>query len=303
MLYISHHLQEIYDICDSVTVLRDGRVIVPDAPVTDLPKAKIVEAMVGEHIVHTSRHLVPPSSPEPVLSVRGLTLPGAFQDISFDLSPGEQVGLAGLGGSGKEEIAEAIAGLLKPRSGTVEVGGVPLAFGNVPTAQRLGVTYVPRDRRGRGIVPQLSVAENLTLTIQPSLGRAGWIAPGRMRRAARKLYDALSVVASSPAQPIVELSGGNQQKVVMGRALASSPRVLLLVYPTQGVDVASKEAIFDIVASAQARGTAALVVSDELDELRNCRRILVVFKGRITREFSSDWSERDLIAAIEGVET
>jgi simple sugar transport system ATP-binding protein len=161
---------------------------------------------------------------------------------------------------------------------------------------------VPRDRRGRGILPQLSVAENLTLTVQRTLGRFGWISPTRMNATAKRLFHAFSVVASSPRQPVVELSGGNQQKVVMARALASSPRALVLVYPTQGVDVASKEAIFDIVAAAQAGGSAALVVSDELDELHNCQRVLVIFKGRIVREFGSGWSERDLIAAIEGVD-
>jgi len=303
LLYISHHLQEIYDICDSVTVLRDGRLIVAGAAVADLPKPKIVEAMVGEQIARSSRP--PPvrsASAVPALSVRQLTLPGAFEDISFDIAAGEQVGLAGLGGSGKEEIAEVIAGLVRPRSGNVLVAGMPLKFGHVPTAQTLGVSYVPRDRRGRGIVPQLSVAENLTLTVQRTLGRFGWIAPGRMHATAQRLFNAFSVVASSPRQPVVELSGGNQQKVVMGRALASSPRALVLVYPTQGVDVASKEAIFDIVAAAQASGTAALVVSDELDELHSCQRVLVIFKGRIVREFSSGWSERDLIAAIEGVD-
>jgi simple sugar transport system ATP-binding protein len=303
LLYISHHLQEIYDICDSVTVLRDGRVILSDTPVADLPKPRIVEAMVGEQIARSTRRTLSlDAAAPPVLSVRRLSDPVAFTDISFDLAPGEQVGLAGLGGSGKEQIAETIAGLLRPQSGEVQIDGRPLRFGHVPTAQGLGISYVPRDRRGRGILPQLSVAENLTLTTQHQLGPFGWIVPSRMQATARSLFDSLSVVASSPRQPVAELSGGNQQKVVMGRALASSPRVLVLVYPTQGVDVASKEAIFDIVASAQARGMAALVVSDEIDELRNCQRVLVVFKGRIVREFGSGWSEGELVAAIEGVD-
>jgi simple sugar transport system ATP-binding protein len=303
LLYISHHLQEIYDICDSVTVLRDGRVIVSDAEVVDLPKPKIVEAMVGEQIARSS-HQPPtlPTSLQPALSVKHLTLASVFHDISLDISAGEQVGLAGLGGSGKEQIAEAIAGLVVPQSGEILVAGKTLECGHVPTAQKLGVSYVPRDRRRCGILPQLSVAENLTVTIQNTFGRFGWIAPSRMEASARRLFSALSVVASSMRQPVLELSGGNQQKVVMGRALASSPRVLVLVYPTQGVDVASKEAIFDIVARTQARGAAALIVSDELDELRNCQRVLVVFKGRIVREFGPNWSERELIAAIEGVD-
>ena len=303
LLYISHHLQEIYDICDSVTVLRDGRVVEPGASVEDLPKAKIVEVMVGEQIARSSRAPPKPrSSSHPALSVRGLTLAPFFSDVSFDVAAGEQVGLAGLGGSGKEQIAEALVGLARPQSGDIVVAGAKLKTGSVPTAQRLGVTYVPRDRRTNGILPQLSVAENLTISIQHTFGRFGWIAPGRMQAAARRLFDALSVVASSMRQPIAELSGGNQQKVVMGRALASSPRALILVYPTQGVDVTSKEAIFDIVADAQARGAAALIVSDELDELRNCQRVLVVFKGKIVKEFPSNWGERELIAAIEGVD-
>ena len=303
LLYISHHLQEIYDICDSVTVLRDGRVIVPGADVADLPKTKIVEAMVGEKIARSSRQ--PPAlttASHPALSVKHLSLAPTFHDVSFDVAAGEQVGLAGLGGSGKEQIAEAIAGLVMPRSGEILIGGVKLKPGHVPTAQKTGVSYVPRDRRRCGILPQLSVAENLTVSIQETFGRFGWIAPGRMEACARRLFGALSIVASSIRQPVIELSGGNQQKVVMGRALASSPQALVLVYPTQGVDVASKEAIFDIVATAQARGAAALIVSDELDELRNCQRVLVVFKGRIVRTFGHDWSERELIAAIEGVD-
>jgi simple sugar transport system ATP-binding protein len=303
LLYISHHLQEIYDICDSVTVLRDGRVIVPGADVADLPKTKIVEAMVGEQIARSSRRLPTPSTAsQPALSVKHLSLAPIFHDISFDVAPGEQVGLAGLGGSGKEQIAEAIAGLTTPQYGEILVGGVKLKPGHVPTAQKTGVSYVPRDRRRCGILPQLSVAENLTVSIQQTFGRFGWIAPGRMEACARRLFGALSIVASSIRQPVIELSGGNQQKVVMGRALASSPRALVLVYPTQGVDVASKEAIFDIVATAQARGAAALIVSDELDELRNCQRVLVIFKGRIVKAFGPDWSERELIAAIEGVD-
>ena len=213
LLYISHHLQEIYDICDSVTVLRDGRVILADATVADLPRSKIVEAMVGEQIAQASGPLNPVSASAPVvLRCAILSLRPAFEAVSFDVAAGEQVGPAGLGGSGKEEIAEIIAGLLKPQSGEVFVDGSPLSFGQVRTAQKLGISYVPRDRRGRGILPQLSVAENLTLTIQSTLGRLGWISPRRLSAAANRLFKALSVVASSPGQPVGELTGAASKR-------------------------------------------------------------------------------------------
>jgi simple sugar transport system ATP-binding protein len=171
----------------------------------------------------------------------------------------------------------------------------------VAAARAAGIGYVPRDRRGRGLLPQLSVAENLTAAIQSRLGRAGFISPQRRNSTARQLRTDFGVVCASLAQPVAELSGGNQQKVMMGRALSSAPKVLVLVYPTQGVDVAAKGALFTIIAQAQEQGTGVLLISDEADELQGCDRILVVHKGRLVREFQQDWTERDLVAAMEGV--
>jgi simple sugar transport system ATP-binding protein len=223
------------------------------------------------------------------------------RDIDFEVAAGECIGLTGLAGSGKEEIGEAIAGLLRPTAGRVSVANAVLPAGNVVAARRAGVGYVPRDRRARGIVPLLSVAENLTLTIPERLGRVGLISPAARERQAARMIGALQLVASSPEQPIGELSGGNQQKAMLGRALASDPRLLILVHPTQGVDIASKEALFAIVAKARAAGTAVVVISDDLDELTICDRVLVVFKGRLTAAFPAGWRDRDLVAAIEGV--
>jgi simple sugar transport system ATP-binding protein len=211
------------------------------------------------------------------------------------------VGLTGLAGSGKDEVGEAIAGLLRPSGGEIIVAGAALPPGRVAAARRLGVGYVPRDRHRRGIVPQLSVAENLTLTIAERLGPAGFVRPAERDRQARRMMGSLQIVASSPEQPIVELSGGNQQKAVMGRALASGPKLLVLAYPTQGVDIASKAALFGIVEDARAAGTGVLIVSDDLDELTVCDRVLVAFKGRLTAEFGAGWRDEDLVAAIEGV--
>jgi simple sugar transport system ATP-binding protein len=214
---------------------------------------------------------------------------------------GECVGLAGLAGSGKEQVADAIAGLLVPGAGQVVVAGAVLGSGAVGEARKKGVGYVPRDRHARGIFPQLAVAENLTLTIVERLGRAGLISPRERDRQASRMIDALQIVTASTEQPIGELSGGNQQKAVMGRALALEPRVLILVAPTQGVDIASKAALFAIIEKARADGTAVLIVSDDLDELVACDRVIVIFGGRLTSEFARGWQEKDLVAAIEGV--
>jgi simple sugar transport system ATP-binding protein len=285
-LYISHYLEEIYEICRSVTVLRDGRVVV-EAPLEEMPKDRVVAAMVGASRGLTDRRrasttIAATPRPAPALELHNVHLDGIVSGVSLQVAAGECVGLAGLAGSGKGDIGDAIAGLLAPSAGTIRVAGQNLRGGDVVDAQRKGVGYVPRDRHARGIVPLLSIAENMTLTILDRMGRAGVILPRRQADAARRMIRSLQIVASSPEQPIKELSGGNQQKAVMARALASDPKVLVLLYPTQGVDIASKDALFAIMERACAGGTAALVVSDELDELSVCDRVLVIFKGRLT---------------------
>ncbi len=288
-IYISHHLEEIYEICRSVTVLRDG-LLVADAPLDELPKAALVQAMVGAAAgaprpAAALRHAGGPAA----LTVTDLGVGDLVRDVSFTLQPGECMGLAGLAGSGKEEVGEAIVGLRRFS------GSIRLAHPD----DRVG--YVPRDRHERGILPQLSIAENLTITIADSLGRLGFISPRREAERAGALVRSLGIVASSLQQPIAELSGGNQQKGLMGRALACAPKVLVLVSPTQGVDIASKEALFGIVAKAQREGAAVLVISDDLDELAVCDRVQVIFRGRLTQQFGRDRHDEDIVAAIEGL--
>jgi simple sugar transport system ATP-binding protein len=303
-LYISHYLEEIYEVCGSVTVLRDGRVVA-EAPLAEMPKERVVGAMVGDaaRAVGERRRTRPAeaASRRPVLELRGLHIGDAVADVSFVAAAGECVGLAGLTGSGKGEIGDAIAGLIAPDRGTILVDGTALRGGDVIEARRVGVGYVPRDRHARGMVPLLSIAENMTMTIAERLGPAGLVLPARRDGEARRMVRSLEIVTASTEQPIKELSGGNQQKAVMARALASQPKVLVLLYPTQGVDIASKEALFAIVERARAGGTAVLVVSDELDELAVCDRVLVIFKGRLTAEFAAGWESEAVVAAIEGI--
>lgn len=302
-LYISHHLEEIYEVCRSVTVLRDGA-MVTTAPLDEMPKDRVVAAMVGDALQGQGgrqRHGRPAATATPMLEVRDLSIPDAAADLSFHVAAGETVGLAGLAGSGKEEVGDAIAGLVTPSAGAILVDGSALRPGQVVDAQRKGVGYVPRDRHRRGMVPQLSLAENLTLTITERLGPAGLVRPALRDREAARMVASLEIVAASTEQPIGELSGGNQQKAVMGRALASEPKVLVVLHPMQGVDIASKEALFAILENARKAGAAVLIVSDDLDELVACDRILVMFRGRLVSTFGADWRDHELVAAIEGV--
>ncbi|MFC8906377.1 sugar ABC transporter ATP-binding protein [Micromonospora sp. NPDC057140] len=300
-LFISHHLQEIYELCDRVTVFRDARHIVT-ADVAGLSRQALVAAMTGEDVTMPEADHRPPASDAPLLlSVRD---PGTSSgaELSLEARAGEVVGIAGGGGSGKVEVAEAIVGLARPTGGTVALGGRVLRPGSVPDALAAGVGLVPQDRHREGLVPSLSIAENVTMTVPERVGRYGLISPARRDALARDTIADLAIKASGPHVPVSDLSGGNQQKVVMGRALASDPQALVLITPTAGVDVRSKQTLLGVVEEVRRRGTTVLVVSDELDDLRICDRVLVMFQGRVVGELTHGWSDNDLVAAMEGVD-
>ncbi|MER5519985.1 sugar ABC transporter ATP-binding protein [Streptomyces sp. NPDC002763] len=301
-LFISHHLQEVYEVCQTVTVLRDARWITT-ASVAELPRRALVEAMAGESIAEQdhSREAVADESPV-VLDARGLTSP-SYQDIDLTVRRGEVVGIAGSSGSGKIELAESFAGLYTPTAGTARLDGERLPFGDVKAALKAGVGCVPRDRHGQGLVFGMSIGDNATMSVLDRLGRFGFIAGDRRRRFADELIERLDIHAEGPEQPVSDLSGGNAQKVVMARALASDPRLLVLINPTAGVDVKSKESLLARMDNAREDGTAVLVVSDELDDLRRCDRVLVLFHGRVVAEHPAGWRDHELIASIEGVDS
>lgn len=300
-LYISHHLEEIYEVCQTVTVLRDGR-HVTTAPTSAMTKDDLVTAMVGSAVAGFSRATVANMvlSPEAVLAVSGLTVEGWCDDVSFEVKAGECVGLAGLKGCGSTQVADAIVGLLSPNAGSIFVAGRKLPTGRVDRAIKSGIGYVPEDRHARGFVGNLSVEENVTLTLLDRLGPLGLVSHGTRRAVAEATIESMDIVVSSPDQPVSELSGGNQQKTVIGRAMVSDPRVLVLVGPTAGVDIAAKQALLDLIRGSSE--LAVLMIADELDELSICDRVLVMFGGRVVKEFGSDWVDHELVAAMEGVE-
>ncbi|KAB8193754.1 ATP-binding cassette domain-containing protein [Nonomuraea phyllanthi] len=300
MMYISHHLDEVYEICQSVTVFRDARHIVTRS-VADLPHDELVAAMTGEATVaYEARPHTPAETV--VLSGQGLTLGGRYQDIDISVKSGEVVGLAGSASSGKVGLAETLVGLRRADSGTVMVKGAPVKPGDVPAALRAGLGFVPEDRHHEGFVPLLSVGENATFPIARKLGRYGIVSPARRRAKADELIKNLDIKTEGPDQPVGDLSGGNAQKVVFARALVDDPAALVVINPTAGVDVKAKQALLGAVEDAVERGAGAVVVSDELDDLRICDRVLVMFHGRIVKDVPRGWTDHELVAVMEGIE-
>jgi simple sugar transport system ATP-binding protein len=301
-LFISHHLQEVYEICDTVTVFRDARHILTSA-VDELPRSELVAAMTGEAAAEAGAARRGPSTEAAnVLDVTGASLPGSYDDVSFRVRAGEIVGLAGAANSGRIEMAETVAGLRAAADGTVEIDGSRPKPGSVPAALKAGVGFVPQDRHQQGYVPHMSIADNGTLTIPDRLGPAGFIDGRRRDGFARSMIEKLAIKTPGPELPVSGLSGGNQQKVVMARALANDPKLLVLINPTAGVDVRSKEFLLGKVEEIAESGAGVLVASDELDDLRLCDRVLVVFQGRVVAEIPRGWHDHQLVAAMEGVD-
>jgi ABC-type sugar transport system ATPase subunit len=303
-LFISHHLQEVYDLCTTVTVYRDARHILT-APVSELGHDALVEAMTGESaagpvqsgpVSRASRDDV-----QPVLEVRELTLPGSYQDVSLTVRPGEVVGLAGATASGNVQLGETLAGLHRTREGSVRVCGRPMSTGDVPKALAAGVGFVPEDRHLQGLVTGRSVAENATLTVTDQLGPYGTVLPSRVKVFAQRMIDDLDIKTPGAVTDVGDLSGGNQQKVVVARALATQPDLLVAIRPTNGVDIKSKESLLGRIRRVADDGKAALIVSDELDDLRVCDRVVAMFHGRTAAEFPAGWRDEHLVAAMEGM--
>jgi simple sugar transport system ATP-binding protein len=305
IVYISHHLNEVMELCDSVTVLKDGRHVVT-RQVADTSPDELVSDMVGDISGGSGADLGAragrrPRTGEVVLEVDGLAA-DPLEPLSFELRAGEILGVAGLVGSGKEVLAELLSGEAQVEAGTFTVGGRKLSSPTVAEAIEAGIAAVPADRHRSGQVSSLGIGENVTMSITGRIAdRLGFITPRRRREVATGLMEDVGVVASSHRQPAAELSGGNQQKGVVARALASQPQVLLLVNPTTGVDIASKATIFDVILRHRDRGMAVILVTDELEEYELCDRVMVLFGGRQVHEMKAGWGLEELLSAIEGV--
>ncbi|GAB3401606.1 sugar ABC transporter ATP-binding protein [Schumannella luteola] len=303
-VFVSHFLREVTAICDSASVLRDGKLLWSrtgdDVKSDDLVEALLAGQEQRRHRVESAAATATDTAP--ALELRSATEKGgAFTDVSFRVAPGELVAIGGVGGSGKYSVGEAIAGLRRLGSGSVLADGEVIPTGKVKASQKAGVGFVPADRHKDGYVPQLSVAENMTMGVMDRLAPAGFFSPRKQNEMSRTLIQDVALVPPNPALAVSGLSGGNQQKVVLARALARDPRVLVLISPTAGVDIAAKDAIYALILRALADGVAVVLISDDVEELLVSSRVLIMREGRIAAELAEP-TEEDIVRAIEGLE-
>jgi len=298
VLYISHRLDEILDLCSRVTVFRDG-CSVAELAGESLTRPALVEAIVGGAVTEGAKHCASPEKGDVLLRVDGLARAPKVRSVSFDLHRGEVLGIGGLVGAGRSELARLLFGADRPDAGTMLLEGKPFAPGSPAAAVRAGLGLVPEERRAEGLVLSKSVAFNLGLANLEKLTLSRWLPllSARARTSfAAEAIKALAVKTASIETPVGRLSGGNQQKVVIGRWLARNPKVLILDEPTRGVDIGARAEIHRLIRQLAASGMAVLVISSEPDELPDlCDRVLVMAEGRIVRELSGPAVSRKAI--------
>ncbi|MBY8884586.1 sugar ABC transporter ATP-binding protein [Streptomyces sp. PTM05] len=296
VVFITHHLEEIAALGDRVTVLRDGR-SVTQVP-ADTAEAELVRLMVGRSIeAQYPRQRA--AAGDPLLKVTGLTRHGAFTDVGFEVRAGEVVGLAGLVGAGRTEVVRAVFGADSYDSGTVEVLGERLPRGDVNAAMDAGVGLVPEDRKGQGLVLGATVEENLGLVTLGRGTRYGFVDRSAQRHEADRIAGQLKVRMAGLDQQVRTLSGGNQQKLVIGKWLLADSKVLILDEPTRGIDVGAKVEIYQLVNELTASGHAVLMVSSDLPEVLGMSdRVLVMAKGRIAGELDATKATQDAVMAL-----
>lgn len=305
VILISHRTDELLNVCDCVTVIRDGRSITTQS-CSELDRERLSSLIVGEKFTTEDIRGNSPSfengSSETVLRVTGLTRAGLFENISFQLKKGEILGLAGLRGSGRTEILKGIAGIDGYDLGEVEAAGKRVRFSSPENALQKGLVYLPEDREKEGLVSILSVRHNLMLNSLSKISKYSLIDWEKETKLVESLIEKYGIVTAAPEQEVLQLSGGNKQKVVIGRISAFDPLVFLLDEPTRGIDIAAKESILYTIRNNLSRKAGILMTSPSLEDLiAVCDRILVLYKGRIIAEYSSDcFSENEIFLAMQG---
>ncbi len=299
ILYVSHRMEEIFRLADRITVVRDGR-LVGTRPRAALDHDTVVAMMVGERrSLHIERKRTAGTT---LLRTRGLTRNGVFRDISIEVRRGEVVGLAGLVGAGRTDVARCLFGAERPDAGTIEIEGKAVTLGNPRQAIARGLALVPEDRKSQGLVLPASVADNLVMSARRRVSRGGVVSSAAVARMVSFYVKKLGIRAASTANPVETLSGGNQQKVVLARWLATEPRLMILDEPTRGVDVGAKAEIHRVIETLVAEGMGVLLISSELPELMAMSdRVYVMRAGAIEAELSgADINEQTIMRHAAG---
>jgi galactofuranose transport system ATP-binding protein len=305
IVYVSHRLDELYQICDAVTILRDGRVV-HTGKLADLKRIRLVSLMLGremtEGMTAFSGETTGHDEAAPVLKATGLADRHKLHEVSFEVRPGEVVGLGGLLGAGRSETIKAIGGAYPLDAGDVEVDGTDLGKPTTVKAVKAGIAVQPEDRKAEGIVAGLSVRENIALAVLPRMSRLGLVSDKRIDEIVEKYMTRLRIKASSPDQLVGDLSGGNQQKVLLARLLATGPKVLLLDEPTRGIDVGAKAEVQSLIDELAAEGLGVVLVSSDAEELiEGADRVVVLRDGVVVGMLTGDAvTTEDLMAMIAG---
>jgi ABC-type sugar transport system ATPase subunit len=302
IVYVSHFLDEVLELCDTITVMRNGH-LVRTAPASAETEASLVLGMFGA-AAEAEQFEKPPKSTAPaMLEVEGLRQGNVLHDISLTVRAGEVVGLAGLVGSGRTELARAISGADRIDAGTIKVDGQVRRIRSPAHAIDAGIAFLPEERKKDGLFMEMSLAANTTFADLRAVSARGILRRGMERLRTRKLLESVSVDPPSPAALTKSLSGGNQQKVLFARWLYCNPKVLILDEPTRGVDVASRAAIHRLINTLAAEGAAVLMISSEIEEVLGlAHRVLVMRRGAITREFPKDPPLSDVMEAVFGLQ-
>jgi galactofuranose transport system ATP-binding protein len=302
VLYVSHRLDELYQICDRVTIMRDGRTV-RVADMADITKLELVSTMLGRNVARAAGRVTgfgmaagPPGAT--VLQGSGLSDGRHARRVDFSVSKGEIVGLAGLLGAGRSETARMVFGDTTAVSGHMQLAGKPYTPRQPMDAITAGIGFCTEDRKVEGIVPDMSVADNMMLALRPALNRAGIVDEARQSTIAAQFIAQLGIKCTGPDQKIRELSGGNQQKVLLARWLAMSPRLLILDEPTRGIDVGAKDEIQKLIRSLADQGLAVLMISSELEEVvEGANRVFVLREGHSVAEIAHDGLTEDAVLA------
>jgi ABC-type sugar transport system ATPase subunit len=297
IIYITHKMNELFEIADEVSVFRDGEHIATN-PASDLTRDDVIRMMVGRDISQMFPKM-PAEIGNVVLSVRNLTLRGVFADVSFDLRAGEILGVAGLVGAGRSNIAETIFGVTPATSGTIQIDGKQVTIDSPRTALAHGMAFLTEDRKDTGCFLNLTVQENMQIAaLQNGYCRNGFVEQQRLSQDCTKLKETLRVKTPSMEQKIVNLSGGNQQKALIGRWLLTKPKILILDEPTRGIDVGAKAEIHRMISSLAAQGLAVIMVSSELPEILGMSdRVITISQGKLTGIL--DRAEADQVKIME----